>query len=107
MVLQRKSNRTMWGCSKPIMILIIIFAGWFIGISGYSGYSLLNDADFLATEPQFENPDLYGLLSISKNLFYSPIIAVLTIFPNLLNQFSIGFFPETVSLQNKNPILRC
>ena len=92
--------------SKLSMVFIIIFAGWFIGVPIYGGYSLLNEADFLAAKPQFENPDLIDLLAISKKLFYSPVMAVLTIYFNPLNLFSFDFFPKTVSLKNKNSILR-
>ncbi len=50
----------MWRHSKLSKIFLIIFAGWFIGVPTYGGYLLLNEADFLATLPQVENPDIDG-----------------------------------------------
>jgi hypothetical protein len=93
--------------SKLILVLILVFAGWFIGVSSYQGYSLLNEADFMATNPQFENPDLFGPLAGSKKVFCFPIMARLTLSLNPRNHLSFIFFPKPASSKNSQFILRC
>ncbi len=71
----------MWRNSKLSKIFIIIFAGWFIGVPIYGGYLLLNDADFLATLPQFENPDIDGFSIVLKKQLFLIIPTANTYFP--------------------------
>ena len=88
-------------------LIIIIFTGWHIGVSGYIGYSLLNDADFLATLPQLEIPDLHALFANGKN---QAILAHpdLPASPSLISSgYIFRFFSKTGSLEKLNPILRC
>jgi hypothetical protein len=92
--------------TKTMKVLLFIFAGWFIGIPIYGGYALLNDADFLATLPQVENPDLDGFsIVLKKQLF----LIVPTLMPVFFASIHLAFrlFPETFSLAGINPILRC
>jgi hypothetical protein len=96
----------MWRISKPSKIFIMIFAGWFIGVPIYGGYLLLNDADFLATLPQFENPDIDGFaIVLKKQLFL--IIPTLAPFFLPIGRLAFGFFSQAFSLAGINPILRC
>jgi hypothetical protein len=92
--------------NKTNAILIIIFAGWFIGIPIYSGYSLLNEADFLAALPQFENPDLDSFSSIMKKQSFPIIPTLIPIFLPI-GRLAFHSFPQTFSLERINPILRC
>jgi len=92
--------------NKTIKISLIIFAGWFIGVPIYGGYSLLNDADFLATLPQLENPDLDGFSSILKNQLFLIIPTVTPIFLPI-GRLAFRPFSHTFSLEGINPILRC
>jgi hypothetical protein len=48
--------------------LLILLVGWLMGVPGYCGYALVSDADFLATLPQLENPDLDASLVAEKSL---------------------------------------
>jgi hypothetical protein len=88
-------------------MLLILFAGVFIGTPGYFGYANLNDADFLATLPQLENPDLDGLSADWKNPFLLPLPAVPTVSHLQTNGLSLSSFSGTRSPENLNPILRC
>jgi hypothetical protein len=92
--------------NKTIRILLIIFAGWFIGVPIYGGYSLLYDADFLATLPQFENLDLDGFSSILKNQLFLIIPPVTPIFLPI-GRLAFSPFSQTLSFEGINPILRC
>jgi hypothetical protein len=86
--------------------LLLVFAGWFIGVSVFYGYSLLNDADFLATLPQVENQDLDGFSSI-LNAQLSLIVPTLTPIFLLIDSLALRSFTQTFSLERINPILRC
>jgi hypothetical protein len=97
----------MWRHSKTIKLLLIIFVGWFIGAPGYFGYAILNDADFLATLPQFENPDLDGLSAVWKSPFFSTFPAVPNSSYLQANGLSSRSFTGTRSSENLDPVLRC
>ena len=92
--------------NKTIKVLLIIFAGWFIGVPIYCGYSLLSDVDFLATLPQMENPDLDGFSFVLKNQLFLIITAVTPIFLPI-RRLTFHPFSQTFSLEGINPILRC
>jgi hypothetical protein len=92
--------------NKTIKILLIIFAGWFIGVPIYGEYSLLNDADFLAALPQFESLDLDGISFILKNQLFLIIPTATPIFLPI-GRLAFHPFPQTFSFEGINPILRC
>ena len=93
----------MWRISKLSKIFIMIFAGWFIGVPIYGGYALLNDADFLATLPQFENPDIDGffLIVLKKQLFL--IIPTLTPIFLPIGCQAFRSFSQALSLRRDQP----
>ena len=54
---------------QTINLLILVFIVWFLGTPVYCGYALLNEADFLAPLPQWENADSDIFTTAVKNYF--------------------------------------
>jgi hypothetical protein len=100
-------SRAADGYSNKMKIVVIILAGWIIVVSGSFGYTLLNDADFLATLPQFENADPYGLSADWKNQFFPTLSTGPGVSYLQTNNLSFCFFSGTRFPENLNPILRC
>ena len=91
------------------VIFLVSILSVFLGISSYLYYDALLEADFLAANPSYENPDLAGLPADKKTtLAAMPLSHRIEPFP-LINRgesFPFSQPSRSANLQN-NSILRC
>jgi hypothetical protein len=93
---------------KFFLLTVVVVISLFLGTSTYLDYYGLSEADFLAPNLSFENPDLESLFADHKNqLNLIPLFAS--------DNIPVGYNPENhfstiipqASLDKKNPVLRC
>ncbi len=93
---------------KVALLTMVVALSLFLGISTYLNYYGLSEADILATNLSFENPDLENLFVDHKNQLnlIPPYASENTPAGTFSEKFFCYFFPRT-SHDKKNPVLRC
>jgi len=95
--------------TKKILLLeVVVVISLFLGTSIYLNYYGLMEADILASNLSFENPDLENLFTDHKNQLNPIPVSAFNNTPaenNSENYFCT--FLHRTSLDKKNPILRC
>jgi hypothetical protein len=93
---------------KVLLLTVFVVSSLFLGTSTYLNYYGLMEADILASNLSFENPDLENLLADHKNHLNPIPLSASDSDPteNISENHYLAFLPRT-SLDKKNPILRC
>jgi hypothetical protein len=94
--------------NKLLLLTVFVVISLFLGTSTYLNYYGLSEADILASNLSYENPDLENLLADHKNQFNLIPLSASDNTPagNLSENHFCTLLPRT-SLDRKNPVLRC
>jgi hypothetical protein len=95
--------------TKKILLLeVVVVISLFLGTSIYLNYYGLMEADILASNLSFENPDLENLFTDHKNqLNPIPVSAFNNTPAENISENHFCTFLHRTSLDQKNPVLRC
>jgi hypothetical protein len=93
---------------KVLILTVVVVISLFLGTSTYLKYYGLLEADILASNLSFENPDLENLFADHKNQMnlIPPSASDNTQTGNISENHFYCFLPKP-SLDRKNPVLRC
>jgi|GEM_PF-6160792 hypothetical protein len=93
---------------KILLLTVIVVISLFLGTSIYLNYYGLLEADILASDLSFENPDLENLLADHKNQLNLVPLSTSDNNPagNISENHFCTFLPRN-SIDKKNPVLRC
>jgi hypothetical protein len=93
---------------KVLLLTVVVVISLFLGTSTYLNYYGLSEADILAANLSFENPDLDNPFGDHKNqmILIPPSSSDNTPAGNSSETHFCNFLHRT-SLDKKNPVLRC